>query len=232
MLFYAIFWGYVANAQGRWKAFQLPLARRIPQVGRRVLLSFVWLNMWPFFFFVFVWWVLAQKQVYLPICLGQALILMTNAIIPAFAAFGFYRVWLGVVEHSPSTFYVAYPDKLKLLDGHEHVEPVYATDLRTQPGKQDDRPKVLIVHLGKGTGTSNVRWGLGYILVGLLACWPLHEILSIELVPTLYGLVPLVVLLALLTYMACRGQKATHGKADTGMTEANSTRTGTPNGET
>ena len=44
MLFYAIFWGAIANVQPRWKPFQWHLFFAVPQARRRAIAALVLLN--------------------------------------------------------------------------------------------------------------------------------------------------------------------------------------------
>lgn len=105
-LFFAIFWGLVANVQPRWKAFQWPFffSSDFPNVKWRVLLSCFWLNIVPVLYFLtVVHWLhsgsLSEKTD------ADAVSLVIYGVIPSFAIFGFYRLWLATVEWRPKSFY-------------------------------------------------------------------------------------------------------------------------------
>src|SRR3970040_2162923 len=58
MLFYAIFWGAIANVQPRWKPFQWHLFFAVPQARRRAIAAFGLLNVLPLIFFAYGMWAL------------------------------------------------------------------------------------------------------------------------------------------------------------------------------
>jgi hypothetical protein len=179
MLFYAIFWGAVANVQPRWKAFQLPLIGLVPKVGWRTLLSFVLLNVVPLIFFAYVLWVLPHKAV--DFHFSSYLWLSIQGVVPAFAVFGFYRLWLGVVEMWPERFYHANRKGDLNSNGTEeleekywHVEPIYRTDHK----KTVEQP---FIDIGTNSALRNIMWALLYILVGVVAPFPFVSILPLNL---------------------------------------------------
>lgn len=112
-LFYAIFWGLVANAQIRWKAFDWPLAlagRRFAQYrpSRRRLWQSLWyLTILPMTLFVVlsVPFILARP----PRGLAWLVAAVVMAILAAHAAFAPYRLWLAKMEDDPETFYYPVP---------------------------------------------------------------------------------------------------------------------------
>ena len=162
MLFFAIFWGTIASVQGRWKAFQLPLIGRIPVVKHRVCLSFLLLNLAPLMFFAYGIAILAEACISARPTIA-ALQLVINGILPAFAIFGFYRLWLGIVEKWPDSFYAKDKDS-KYLDGkYWHVEPTYCT--------KHNSAEEPCVNLGIDSAHRNIFWAIGYIAVGMLAPW-------------------------------------------------------------
>jgi hypothetical protein len=149
MVFFAIFWGSVASVQGRWKMFPYSLCglrcpswktwrwklfcRMFvrPDAWRRLLLSFVILNLFPVVFFCFVFHLLAAERLtgdeFVEPCVvsksgtsetrqtcechtrsdGEAHSVkqVLAGILPAFAVFGFYRLWVAIVQCRPTWFY-------------------------------------------------------------------------------------------------------------------------------
>jgi hypothetical protein len=101
-VFFAVFWGTVANVQPKWKAFQWPLVGRVKPVKFRVLWAFLVLNVFELGYFG---WALGKLGDAKFACLS-GLGLVWRGVIPAFAAFGFYRLWFGLVELRPLWFYL------------------------------------------------------------------------------------------------------------------------------
>src|SRR5437870_760073 len=116
LVFFAIFWGGIFNAQVRWKAFHWSLFRFGPAL-RRTLVSFLILNILPIVFFLFAMWALAK-----PIPSDVRLFQYLRAVVPAFAIFGFYRIWLGVIEIWPKTFYAPIGE---VPETYRHFEPAF-----------------------------------------------------------------------------------------------------------
>lgn len=154
MVFYAIFWGATFNAQPRWKAFQLPLVGILRVVTRRVILSFITLNILPIIYFAVIFYITScstdKVNVVNIIFLG---------VIPAFGIFGFYRLWLGIIEISPSSFY----HNIGSLEGdYKYIEPTI--------GNKNDNPKNPdSIYIGdKKSGMLNILWAFVYISIGIL----------------------------------------------------------------
>lgn len=161
MLFYAIFWGAIANAQPRWKAFQWPLFSRMPQVKRRVLTAVLLLNVLPLCFFAYGMWALYGRGPTATAPLSGSLHYLIRGVIPAFSVFGIYRLWLAILELNPNCFYAS--DPMAIDEKYRHVEPTYRHRL-------DDR-KGPVVDLGEDGGWVNFRVGLIYVLLAGLAPW-------------------------------------------------------------
>jgi len=160
MLFFAIFWGAVANVQPRWKAFHWPLFFSIKEVRYRVLLAVGILNLLPLLFFGYILWALTGRG--LNPTDGTLLVvvqLVIQGVIPAFGIFGVYRIWLGILELQPSLFYKAVPAQ---LPEKRHVEPTYRHVGNT------DFP---MVDLGKGIGLGNLLAGGCYIVLASIVPW-------------------------------------------------------------
>lgn len=118
-VFYAIFWGAIANVQPKWKAFHWPLCFKKTGVRKqviwRVALSVLTLNVFPILYFWFA--VRAQRAASNP----SPVELILYGVIPSFAIFGFSRLWLGIVEMRPAMFYGA--ESIPEGDKGNKVEP-------------------------------------------------------------------------------------------------------------
>lgn len=153
ILFYAIFWGSVANVQPRWKAFQWPLIFRSKVIMRRVLLSLLLLNIMPLLYFGIILSILNNSQTNSIVCL------IFNGIVPAFAVFGFYRVWLGIIELNPALFYYKLPANVPLEFGKS--EPNIA---ELWYAKEDNGCAYRNMEIT--TGMANIVTGVIYIIIG------------------------------------------------------------------
>ncbi len=96
VVFFAIFWGAVFSVQSRWRMFQ-PLVR-YPHVLRRLSLSILLGNVVPILFFVWIFFRLKDTP-------GETVFQILAGVLPAFGIFGFYRLWMGIVEFAPRAFY-------------------------------------------------------------------------------------------------------------------------------
>jgi len=96
VVFFAIFWGAVFSVQGRWKMFQPILS--FPHIRHRFFFSFLLLDVVPILFFAWTFFRLTETP-------GETWLQISAGILPAFAIFAFYRLWMGIVECNPSYFY-------------------------------------------------------------------------------------------------------------------------------
>ena len=115
-VFFAIFWGAIANTQPKWKAFHYTFFCRIWQTTCRLVLAFLVLNVLPILYYCTLLSSLQTSE-------GQSVqwaYIALKGIVPAFAAFGFYRLFIAVLESFPLLFY-------RLDDGGEYpkfdIEP-------------------------------------------------------------------------------------------------------------
>lgn len=181
MLFFAIFWGAIANVQPRWKAFQFPLLRTVkPQVKKRCALAIVLLNLAPLGYFLLIMWILGKVSsgatVWHHLLVG---------ISPAFGVFGLYRFWLGKIESSPGTYYKS----KRVADGHAdaatdgleekfwHVEPIYRQKFSkpSDPPKPEEDSSLPVIDIGIDRGRANLYAGILYLVfvaIVLLVFWP------------------------------------------------------------
>ena len=160
MLFFAIFWGTIANVQPRWKAFQWPLFfKKAPYARNRVVLSFSILNILPLVLFGYIMYALSGIPDDFQ---GSWIGFIFQSVVPAFGILGLYRLWLGIIECCPDTFYAK--DK-KLLDSkHHHIEPTYSY-------KINDNPKEPVVYLGKDTACLNILFAFLYLVIACICPW-------------------------------------------------------------
>jgi len=112
LVFFAIFWGTVANAWPKRKPFQWPLIKYGP-VSRRLILSVTLLNAAPILYFS---WVLLR--------LSGHRFSVISGILPAFAIFGFYRIWLALAGSAAGWFYYS---EAKLPPEIKEIEPAFET---------------------------------------------------------------------------------------------------------
>ena len=128
MLFFAIIWGTVGNVQPRWKAFHYSLFFDHTPARRRFILSFFFFNVLPGLFFIFTFWALSTPKSYLVLdwrCFSKSFFpifkLVLLGIIPAFSIFGFYRLWIAIIECAPNFFYSS--SKEQIPRSFRDIEP-------------------------------------------------------------------------------------------------------------
>jgi hypothetical protein len=163
MLFFAIIWGAVANVRPRWKAFQWPLIFRHPPACHRLALSVGLLNVASLMLFGYALWTLGDHRG--PDSAWPILHLVGHGILPAFALFGCYRLWLATVEAWPDTYYSSNVGDGGVPQKYQHAEPIYRT---AHNGGVTQLP---IVELGPDTAFPNACAALLYLAVGMVAPW-------------------------------------------------------------
>jgi len=167
MLFFAIFWGAVANVQPRWKAFQFPLMfdPQLSNVFLRVMLAILLLNLLPIIYFGYILWCMHGRG---PMPADSTFLAVTKillqGILPAFGIFGLYRAWLGIVELRPLWFYKSKPTDVP--EKYRHVEPTCRLNY-----KEQRCPSELVVVLGEDSGKGNILAALIYLNVGCISPW-------------------------------------------------------------
>lgn len=165
-IFFAIFLGTIANVQPRWKAFNWPLLFLMPHgsrafIRRRLVLSFALLNLAPVVFFGFGLWMLIGDGTEAKYWTGKTVLsVVLHGVVPAFAAFAFYRLWLACVEFAPTLFYV-----LK----QENLPP----DLQSQCPPVIE-PSIDQLNLTSRASCANLFFGFAYLIVPavFLLRWP------------------------------------------------------------
>ena len=116
-LFYAINWGTAANSQPRWKAFAWGAIAEDPASGRRACLSTLLLTLIPLAYFVLILWGLGSSTWdNLDQWNWTTFWKVFVSILPALAPFGFYRIWISIVEKWVNFFYGPLPT-IQVNDG-------------------------------------------------------------------------------------------------------------------
>lgn len=157
-VFFAIFWGLVANVQPRWKAFQLPLVFNLHWPRRRAVLSVCLFNVLPLLFYGWTLYVLNQAhRVQANWTLVDFLGLILHAVVPAFAAFGFYRLWLGIVEIRPKYFYAE--TQATLPQQYQRLIP---QGIAIEPSLDE-----LSIRPDARTAGKNLFWAIVYLIFAL-----------------------------------------------------------------
>ena len=149
LVFFAIFWGTSANAWPKWKPFLWTFFCVSSRVSLRVLWSTLMLNVVPIVYFTCMLRHL-KGEVY-----GDP---MLAGVIPAFAIFGFYRFWIGIMEIRPALFYYKDNNEMRRLKKSRLVNA---------------EPTMKELHF------ANVRWrwwrnvffGLLYVVVATYPVW-------------------------------------------------------------
>jgi hypothetical protein len=103
-VFYAIFWGAIFSVSARWKAFNFGAIfdKGVKNVTKRIVLAKLIFNILPILYFILVLYLLSLKDDLCPQqkeCLVDFSTMVLSGIIPAFGIFGFYRLWMGIIEY-------------------------------------------------------------------------------------------------------------------------------------
>lgn len=166
-VFYAIFWGASFNVLPRWKPFNFGLIfnKKVKHISRRISLALFILNISPILYFIGILYLLRLKGNLCDSqwnCLIEVTALVLASIIPAFGIFGFYRIWLFVVESFPNKYYLEHnliPSEIKPYRG-----AAYEGAYEAEPGLE----KLGIEPCNKHSKYRNLCTGLFYILLGFL----------------------------------------------------------------
>ena len=155
IVFFAIFWGTTTSVHGRWNMYPFPLYKDIsPQAGKRLLLSLGLMTLAPLIFFGFAMVQLDQYKEVEWTFLSSSKVLI-RSVLPAFSVFGFYRLWVAIVELCPESF--------------------YRKEVEAQGIPDEIDPTLESLHLAsnekvKSWGEMNLGVALIYIFVAFIAC--------------------------------------------------------------
>lgn len=165
IVFFAIFWGAVANVQPRWKAFQWPLIFKLKEVFWRVVLAVVIMNILPVLYFGVSLWVTHGRGPMDSDSVAQAITaVVLQGVLPAFGMFALYRMWLGIVELRPHWFYKR--ESVDIPEPYRHVEPTYRH--RWDEKKENGMP---VVDLGVDGGWRNILAAVFYLFIAQGLPW-------------------------------------------------------------
>ena len=165
VVFFAIFWGTSANAWPKWKPFHWTLVPFSGRVRLRLALSFIVLNLIPVLYFI---WILRQLGGSIPpnsfSTFWSASKIVVPAIVPAFATFGLYRLWIALVEFCPGRFY--YKDDAEMANDIKR-NVVHGEETRLDPTIES-------LNLKDWTWWPNLLFALLYLLVAAVVpfAWP------------------------------------------------------------
>ena len=170
IVFFAIFWGAVANVQPRWKAFQWPLIFKMGEVFRRVALAVLVMNVLPVIYFAISLWVTHDRGPTTADSPGRIIaVVVFQGVLPAFGIFAIYRLWLGIIELRPQWFYKRNAEDVP--KPYRHVEPTYR--ISSEENKTNGLP---FVDLGEDAGWRNIAAVLFYLFVAQGAPWLFQRI--------------------------------------------------------
>jgi hypothetical protein len=160
-LFFAISWGIVSNVLPRWKPFHYAMWSYpdFQQPTRRILLAFILLNILPWVSFALVLFCLRARAPGLEKWnLGAYILLIFRTIFPGLAPFGFYRIWIAVIQSWPTLFYAEkqdlVPEPFRTANG--------STAVQVEPDIETLRLRL------PGAG-KNFCFGVIYVAFGLFA---------------------------------------------------------------
>lgn len=179
-IFYAIFWGSQFNVIPRWKPFNFGLLfdNEVRHVSGRISLALLIFNIFPIIYFIVIFYILSgqyicenQKKCWISIST-----MVLSGIIPAFGIFGFYRIWLYIIEKNPRQYYVnnnLIPCKYHPWHGSVHKPEPALEELGIEPSNRIAYWKNGIV-------------GSSYIILGLIGAKLPYAILFIMILTSLY----------------------------------------------
>jgi len=178
-IFYAIFWGAVHSVLGRWKPFNFGLTfdKQVEHVANRISFAKLILNILPVIYFVLILYIVGLKDnlcTQQKNCLFEFGTLILSGIIPAFGIFGFYRLYIGVVEYDPTKYYK-----------YRHEIPRRYIDEYNDP--EPNIRKLGIIQSHKYSWWKNIFFGSAYIiLAGLGSLAPDTIFIIVILLCTIY----------------------------------------------
>jgi len=134
----------MANALPKWKAFAWGAMPKDLPSKRRACLSMAILNIAPAIVYVTLLYLLSARIWDLREWNLWSILLIGVLWIPALTTFGFYKVWMGIVQKWSDYFYGCGEFRRKVVDpglGPENLKPEY--------------------------GLGNIKWGALYLITGV-----------------------------------------------------------------
>lgn len=162
-IFYAIFWGLIANVQPRWKAFQLALVFDLKFARRRAVVSFIIFNLFPLIYYASFLCILNQSaKIESSWVFYDFTRFIARCVVPSFGAFGFYRLWLTIIEIFPKYFYS--PTQTELGPQYQRI---IEKGLVIEPSLDE-----LGIRIDSNNGWKNMIWSFIYFGIAFLfSCW-------------------------------------------------------------
>lgn len=171
-VFYAIFWGGVFSVSARWKPFNFGAIfdKEVKNVTKRISLALLILNVLPILYFVIIFYCLKTNP-FKGECWINISAMVLSGIIPAFGIFGFYRLWLGIIEKDPSKYYL---DKCSIPSRYHSRH-----ELENQP--EPSLEELNILRSRKFSCRKNMIVGFVYILLPGLGAKQPYPIICITI---------------------------------------------------
>lgn len=156
-IFFAISLGMIASVQSRWKFFNYPLFSE-KETRNRIILSLIIFNLVPIIYFAFIIYFLKIQD----ICPKQwniinILLISFYGYIPSLAAYGFYRLWIGLIEKNPKRYY-----KNSQKDIPIQFQRINISCPMIEPTIED-------LGIIENEGLSNIKTGLCYIFIPFIS---------------------------------------------------------------
>lgn len=170
MVFYAIFWGAIFGVLPRWKPFQWPLFLFYCKVACRVILSCIFFNIIPLWFFILAMSFLSDRH---QSCVDPMsyFYFTWHAVVPSFVLLGFYRIWLGIIECCPQMFYYSSYGHEGLDEKYKWVEPIYNPPNSVIKRNCCTEKNTPVVELNPDGGWPNLFFGALYVAIGFAGLW-------------------------------------------------------------
>ena len=158
VVFFAVFWGALASVQGRWKMFHWPFISH-PHVRHRLVLSMLLANVAPIAFFAVVFFCLRNTLATSPNRWTgwETACQILGGILPAFAVFGFYRLWLGIVDWKRKWFYLS----------EEEQDAIAELQDKTRKDKTRIEPTVEDLGIYREYAGWNIMFAVAYFIVAV-----------------------------------------------------------------
>jgi len=176
-VFYAIFWGAIFSVSSRWKAFNFGLIfdKEVDHVTKRIILAKLILNILPILYFAGIFHVLGSNGSLCPQqreCWTDLTAIVLSGIIPSFGIFGFYRLWLCIIEYKPTNYYMC----------RSSIPLKYIEYSNTENEPEPRLEKLAILESSKYTWRKNMVTGFTYLILSSTGTVQPYTIMVIILV--------------------------------------------------